>query len=202
VKAPEMVQNPGVLDDRLTPNPTLSHVAIVVDVDANTITTYYDGEQVTQKSFPAGHLAAMDCGYIGPDAFVALNFKPQYGDPQNTINSGSMTGRVADWRMYVGSKLSSSEIINLAENSKDSSGVLYRECANQHTADDSNFLDTAGVFVFQCARACVHTLVCVCDSPRRHTTLSLIYIGSKPGSFGGTTKTCRQSLLPILCLVP
>ena len=91
VKAPEMVQNPGVLDDRLTPNPTLSHVAIVVDVDANTITTYYDGEQVTQKSFPAGHLAAMDCGYIGPDAFVALNFKPQYGDPQNTINSGSMT---------------------------------------------------------------------------------------------------------------
>ena len=116
-----------------------------VDADLDKVTVYYDGTKVSEKSFPAGHLAGMDCGYTEPDAYVALNHKPESGNPQTTENSGGMRGTVADWRMYVGTKLTEQNMLALATTSTDSKQKKYQECQSRSgDGDDSSFKDMAG----------------------------------------------------------
>jgi hypothetical protein len=152
MKNPEIVPSTGLLDTkRLSSNPSFSHVGIVLDADADTITMYYDGIKVQTKQFPAGHIGSVDCGYTAPEAFIALNMKSEKGNPYTTVNSGGMSGKAADWRMYVGTKLTAADFHRLASLSMDSSGVLYQRCKSRagsnresQFADDSTFRDSSG----------------------------------------------------------
>ena len=144
---PELQSQTGKLDNRLSSTPTFSHVGIVLDADLDTATMYYDGVKVKEKKFPAGHIGGADCGYAGPNVFFALNHKPEVGDPTTTVNSGGMSGRVADWRMYVGTKLTEQDMLKLATTSADSTGVLHQRCQSRtgnSQPDDASFRDTAG----------------------------------------------------------
>jgi len=145
ITGPEFLAKTDILDRRLTPSPTFSHVGIVIDTEDNKITTYYDGKQVAEKAFPPGHLASMDCDFNGPDAYVALNHKPVNGNPNTDAASNSMAGRAADWRMYVGTKITAPEMLVLATQSEDSHGFNYQECKTRDSAgDDATYADTAG----------------------------------------------------------
>ena len=192
---PEIVPSTGLLDTkRLSSNPTFSHVGIVLDADADTVTMYYDGVKVQTKQFPAGHIGSVDCGYTAPEAFVALNMKPEFGNPSTAVNSGGMSGKVADWRMYVGTKLTAADVLKLASSSRDASGMLYQRCqsrggsnAASQFADDASFRDTSGkdcnwyqdartkpggsqvcsspAVKIACARACGLVVKCYGDKP-------------------------------------
>lgn len=105
----------------------------VFDASTNSLRAYVDGTLVADNPFlEADTVGRLDCG-VTADTYIGFLHRPPGGLPYY--------GEIQDFRMYVGTALTSAEIKGLSEGE---GSITTRECSLSTEGQDANYKDMNG----------------------------------------------------------